>query len=78
MDDGDESDLEDEELELFCQFLPLEERDQLAEAVEGGDENITASKNEIDLYQCTDKDGDMKVKGNVKPSLDNHITWSKC
>lgn len=61
VDDGDESDLENEELELFCQFLPLEERDQLAEKVEGGDENITASKKEIDLYQCTDKDGDMKI-----------------
>ena len=65
MDDGDESDLENEELELFSQFLPLEGRDQLGEKVEGGDENITASKKEIDLYQCTDKDGDMKVKKRV-------------
>ena len=62
MDDGDESDLEEEESQLFCQFLPLEERDQLTEKVEGGDEEITASKKEINLYQCTDKDGDIKVR----------------
>ena len=69
MDDGDESELEKEEQELFCKFLPLEERDQLGEKVEGGDEQIRASKAEIDLYQCTDREGEIKVITNSKESI---------
>lgn len=61
VDDGDESELEKEEQELFCKFLPLEERDQLGEKVEGGDEQIRASKAEIDLYQCTDREGEIEI-----------------
>jgi len=61
VDDGDESDLEKGEQELFSQFLPLEEREQLTEKEEGGDEKIISTKAEIDLYQCTDRDGDMKI-----------------
>ena len=62
MDDGDEMDLQKEEHSLFCKFLPIDQRDQLAEKLEGADERITLSKKEIDLYQCTDNDGKMKVK----------------
>jgi len=61
VDDGAESELEKDEQELFCKFLPLDERDQLGEKVDGGDEKIRASKDMIDLYQCTDKEGEMKI-----------------
>ena len=75
MDDGDESDLDKEEQELFSQFLPLEEREQLTEKEEGGDEKIISTKAEIDLYQCTDRDGEMKVIGcnSLNKTLANHI-----
>lgn len=40
--------------------------------MDGGDEKIRASKDMIDLYQCTDKEGEMKVIRNI--FIENNIS----
>ena len=68
--DGEEENLQSDELEVWCQHLPLEKRSLVCSAAETDTMVRNIVKEEISLYKCSDITGDVTIdivkRGNIK------------
>ena len=68
--DGEEGDLAEEELSIWCRHLPLEHRDQVQEASGQDTAVVKIVREEIKLFRCSDITGEMSTElvktGNIE------------
>lgn len=70
--DGEEEELHEEELQIWNQFLPLEDKNNVREAIHENDRQIGQNiSNDISLYKCSDFTGELEVKLVKKGKLEH-------
>ena len=60
--DGQEDQLKQEELDVWCRFLPLEQRALVTEAEQSDGKLKKFLHEEISLYKCSDMTGDINIE----------------